>query len=345
MTAPPAQARAARQGGRGGCPPLLTGGESPQAGSQELASAVDWLTVTFLPEPDEVVDRNVAAWLLPLLGGAGGESVNGFHQYANGLRFWHVHEGTQINLGRLDWGGDRRGGRARLELTGHGCSRVVDWDLLRAQLESLSAATLTRVDLAVDVLDGALGVDDAVQWYRSGEFNMGGRPPRHSLVGDWLDESHPHGRTLEVGRRANGKMLRAYEKGRQLGDSLSPWVRFEVELRNNDRALPFDMLTECDRYFVGAYRCLERLLPVAGERIATHQKEGEIALEVLSGHARVGYGQVLHVLRAQGLSFEDVFAEISRPGVPKRLERASLTGFINRRRLSGHSERGEACRS
>jgi phage replication initiation protein len=341
------------------CPPALTGGEIPaeEAGRggrpfessqtrQTLAGSatndrtahVDWLSVTFAPEPGELIDRNVCAWLLPLLGGAGGESVNGFHQYENGLRFWHVQDGTAINLGRLDWGGERRKGKARLELTGHGCAKVVDWDLLRAQLEQLSEVTLTRVDLAVDVLRGEYSVDDAVEWYQAGEFRTGaaGRNPRHSTVGDWLDPLHPHGRTLEVGRRENGKMLRAYEKGRQLGDSLSPWVRFEVELRNNDRDLPLDMLTDCERYFVGAYECLQRLIPVAGERIKTHQKEGEIALEVMTEYARTGYGQVLSVLRAVGLSAAEVIDAVSRPGIPKRLERASLGGFINGGRSPTH---------
>ena len=313
-------------------PPSLTGGEK----TSEAGAVVDWLSLTFRPESGELVDLNVWHWLSPLLGGAGGESVNGFHQFESGLRFWHVKDGTAINLGRLDWGGDRRDGRARLELTGNGCAKVVDWDLLRAQLETLSEVKLTRVDLAVDCLDGEKSVDDAVEWYQANEFraNAQGVTPRHSLVGDWLDPDHRHGRTLEVGRRENGKMCRVYEKGRQLGDQASPWVRFEVELRNNDRDLPLDMLTEPDRYFAGAYRCLEQLLGVAGERIKTHQKEGEIALAVLSEYAKTGYGQVLTVLRAVGLSFEDVFHEISRPGVPRRLERASLAGFTTGDRLA-----------
>lgn len=124
-------------------------------------------------------------------------------------------------------------------------------------------------------------------------------------------------------------MCRVYEKGRQLGDPDSEWTRFEVELRNNDRDLPFDVLTRPDVYFVGAYKCLERVLDAAGERIATHQKEGEIGLEVMKGHARTSYGQVLDVLRVVGLSAQEIIDEISRPGIPKRLERASLAGFLN----------------
>lgn len=74
------------------------------------------------------------------------------------------------------------------------------------------------------------------------EFTAGeGRPPRHSTPGDWLSETPYYGRTLEIGRRENGKMLRAYEKGLQLapGSTATKWTRFEVELRRKDRDIPW----------------------------------------------------------------------------------------------------------
>lgn len=306
------------------CPPALTGGESLGQGAK-----VDWLTVTWQPDPDEHVPALIHDALTRFLGGVMGESVTGMFGYSEGVRFYVPCGGSALHVARLDFGGDHHGGRARLDLSGSGCSRVSHWGALRAFVEGLDAATLTRVDLAVDALAGEFTVDDAAGWYRSGEFNAGGRMPRHSCVGDWLSDSSRHGRTLEVGRRENGKMLRCYEKGKQLGDQASPWVRFEVELRNNDRDLPFDVLTRCDEYFVGAYRCLERVLDAAGERIKTHQKEGEIALEVMQEHARNGYGQLLHVMRVRGVSAAAIIEELSRPGVPRRLERAALGGFLN----------------
>lgn len=306
------------------CPPALTGGESSEAGAK-----VDWLTLTWLPEPDEHVPAMVHQLLTDALGGVMGEAVNGMFGYDQGVRFYVPYGGSALHVARIDFGGDHHGGRARLDLSGAGCSRVRNWGALRATLEAFTAPTLTRVDLAVDALEGEFSVDDAASWYRGGEFNAGGRMPRHSCVGDWLDPRSPHGRTLEVGRRENGKMLRCYEKGKQLGDSGSPWVRFEVELRNNDRDIPFDVLTRCDEYFVGAYRCLERVLDAAGEKIKTHQKEGEISLEVMKTYAREGYGQVLHVMRCMGLSVQAIVDEISRPGIPRRLERATLGGFLN----------------
>lgn len=282
--------------------------------------------MTWQPEPDEVVSMGAFEWFTADLGGVMGESVNGMYGYESGCRFYVPYDGTAVNVGSVFYGGEHHGGRARLELTGAGCSRVRSWSNIKSRLELLEDVKLTRIDLAVDCLAGEFGVEDAVHWYQSGDFTMGGRPPRHSLVGDWL--SPKHGRTFEVGRRENGKMLRCYEKGRQLGDQSSNWTRFEVEIRNNDRDIPLDILTQSDSYFVGSYKCLERLLDAAAERIKTHQKEGEISLEHLTEYAKSAYGQLVHVLRGQ-LSAGDVLDAISRPGIPKRLERASLGGFLN----------------
>lgn len=313
-------------------PPALTGGESLRAGGSLLPAAfvgsakVDWLTVTWYPDPDEHVPALVHDFLQLVLGSVHGveSEGGGMFGYARGVRFFVDLQGVEHHVARLDFGGNHHKGRARLDLSGSACSLVKDWRSVQAWVSGLFQYTLTRVDLAVDCLEGEFTVEHARDWYLAGEFNAGGRMPRHSLVGDWLVPKH--GRTLEVGRRENGKMLRAYEKGRQLGDSASSWTRFEVELRNKDRDLPLDVLTRCDEYFVGAYRCLSRLLDAAAQRIATHQKEGEISIQQLVRFARSAYGQLFHVLRAR-LDVREVLDEISRPGVPRRLERASLAGF------------------
>jgi len=321
-----AAARAPRRAAAQPLPPALTGGESPSPEKEGLGAKVDWLTATWKPDPEEHVGAMVHEWLTQSLGGVMGESVNGMFGYAHGVRFYIPLEGAAVHVARVDWGGDHHGGRARIDISGAGCSRVKSWHDMMVNLAHLADTKLTRVDLAVDLLDGEYTVEDAVQWYQAGDFNAGGRMPRHSLMDDWLDPKY--GRTLMVGRRENGKALRAYEKGRQLGDSSSLWTRFEVEIRNTDRDIPLDILTNCDTYFTGAYKCLERILDVAGTRIATHQKEGEISVEHLTEYARMAYGQLVHVLRGH-LTADDVLQSISRPGIPKRLERASLGGFLN----------------
>lgn len=260
------------------------------------------------------------------------ESCPGMLSYAHGVRYFYRAEDQNIAIGRLDWGGNHHKGRGRFDLSGTGCSQVHDWQAVVSFIGHQFDACLTRVDLACDLLDGQYTVEDCVDWYRAGDFNAGGRNPRHSMVGDWLTPQH--GRTFEVGRRTNGKMLRAYEKGRQLGDMDSAWTRFEVEFRNIDRDLPLDMLLDADRYFAGAYRCLGRLLDVSGEKISTHQREGEISLEHLVESARTAYGKCIHVMRLH-MTSDQVVEALSINGVPARLEKAAVGGFLLKSFSSG----------
>lgn len=324
------RARAARTAAGAASPPVLTGGEETQR------AVVDWLTVTWLPEWSDVhVARelwdSLKAWLgLDLVG----QECPGRYGFAFGCQYSAMVYGTLVPIGRVDWGGDMRKGRARLDLSGSGCSKVNDWRPVHAWVSRQVEPTITRCDLAVDFLLGEFTVNDAVDWYTAGQFRVddSGMQPRHSMPGDWINPAYEEGtgkrwgRTLEVGRRENGKMARVYEKGRQLGDSASDWTRFEVEYRNNDRDIPLDILLDRDAYFAGAYRCCAQVLNVAGERIKTHQAEGEVTLARAVQHTRTSYGQVVNVLRLK-LGAQEVLDLIAREGVPRRLHKPSLTAF------------------
>jgi len=50
-------------------------------------------------------------------------------------------------------------------------------------------------------------------------------------AGDWISDAAPRGRTLYVGSRKSKAFLRCYEKGKQLGDADSKWVRVELVIR------------------------------------------------------------------------------------------------------------------
>ena len=308
------------------CPPALTGGESPQRSVNR--AKVDWLTFTFQSDPEVVHPLE----FLDFLRGVLGPNVTacdspGMLGYEHGCRyFWRV-ENDEVPIARLDWGGNHHKGRGRFDLSGTGCSKVRNWHAVADFISRQFAYTLTRVDLACDLLDGQYTVEDCVDWYHAGEFNAGGRNPRHSMVGDWL--APKHGRTFEVGRRTNGKMLRAYEKGRQLGDTDSAWTRFEVEFRNIDRDLTTSMLIDPDTYFAGAYSCLARLLEVSGVKISTDQVEGEISLADLMKHARTAYGKCIHVMRLC-MTDTEVLESLTINGVPARLEKAAVGGFLNK---------------
>lgn len=328
MKARPSAGQAKRRtaAGRVSSPSAVTLGESSQA--QRQRAKVDWLTATWKPEPDE----HVPATVLDLLRGLGlpvhAEDGPGHFGFAHGARLYVLlDDGAHHQVALLDWGGDRMRGRARLDLSGSACSRVADWKPMQDWLGAQWETTITRVDLAVDCLQGEFTVDDGVVWLKAGEFTTGGRPPRHSTPGDWLSPKPYYGRTLEIGRRENGKMLRAYEKGLQLKPgSGDKWTRFEVEIRNKDRDIPLDVLTRCDHYFSGAYTCLSQILDALPERIATHQKEGELSAEWLTELCAVSYGKFVGTMRLC-MDADELLDLISRPGVPRRLEKAILAGY------------------
>jgi len=308
-------------------PSAVTLGETPAKAS---GAKIDWLTFTWKPDPD----LHLLATVMQLLRDHGlkvhAEECAGHFGFHKGARLYVLlDDGARHQVALLDWGGDRFRGRARLDISGSGCSKIHSWQGMQDFLYSAWECTITRVDLAVDCLDGEFTVEDARTWLNDGLFTAGtGAPPRHSTPGDWLSETPYYGRTLEIGRRENGKMLRAYEKGLQLAPgSGDKWTRFEVELRRKDRDIPLDVLTRCDEYFVGAYKCLQALLPVAGERIKTHQKEGELTTEQMVSYCREAYGKLVNTLRGR-VDSDDLLSVISRPGTPRRLEKASLGGFI-----------------
>lgn len=243
-------------------------------------------------------------------------TVTEFRSRAGGLHGYRYSIASDAGGVLIAWGGNAD--TVFLQLPGDACARVDDWHVFRAFIES-HAGHLTRVDLAFDDLDGEHSVDQAVELYQAGLFGFRqGRPPRVSQAGNWITPDG-HGRTLYVGRSANGKMLRCYEKGRQLGDPASPWVRWEVQFANRDRELPIDMLTDPAPYLRAAYPALA-FVPAEGmTRIATRRAQERISVEKLTRHAREGYGQLFDHLVRSGIDAVELVERVRRDGLPQRL--------------------------
>ena len=102
-----------------------------------------------------------------------------------------------------------------------------------------------------------------------GMFALTNRMPTVQHLGDWKRPTGS-GRTLQVGKRENGKLYRGYEKGKKFGDVDSLWFRSEVEFGTAGRHLPFEMLISPTQYFAGAYPfCLELVEHAKGEILDT----------------------------------------------------------------------------
>ena len=296
-------------------PRLVTRGETSGTAANAI---VDWLSVT-LPDTSPVKMPALMPVIRDLLGVSDmvaktqDRGIAGFEKSAS---LTINVDGTPADVGRIAWGGESQRGRTWLSFSGTLCARVTDWQAVALALVTWDAR-ITRVDLAHDDFLGLIRLDEIQAMYLAGDFNNGGRRPTCSLAGDWLEVSGK-GRTFYVGRRGNGKFLRIYEKGKQLGDANSPWVRWEVEFGSRDRVIPFHVLVDPDYFLAGAYPALQFVAPVH-ERIKTQRNIARTALDRLTELASLSYGKTVNALRLQGLDAEEILSLICRPGVPSRM--------------------------
>ena len=219
--------------------------------------------------------------------------------------------------GVLAYGGDAQRGTVFVSISGEGCRRIADFGRVRSWAEPLGAR-ITRVDIAADDHDAVcLDLPGAIQAWRDGLFTLAGRPPKGRFIDDFEGGS---GRTFYVGSREGGKVCRVYEKGKQLGDPKSSWVRAEVEIHAKDRVIPWDAVTEPARYLAGSYPYFQPL-SLEPERIKTIERGTEISIGAVAGWMRLAAGKSVNVLLQH---FEGDHAAlvnaVRREGVPKRLK-------------------------
>jgi phage replication initiation protein len=297
---------------------VTTGGNPPIQGidghTPVTQAHIDWFAFTVTPP-----EGKSPAWLmrellqfLPIL--AITPTGKGWNGYKERLTITGLGE---IDLGLLALGGESQRGSLHVELNAQACALLSDWSALQAWGEQ-HKASITRIDLAHDDLNGeTVTIDLGKEWLATGQFNLNGRPAKGRLIDDL---GSGDGKTLYIGKRANGKMLRIYEKGKQLGDSQSPWVRVEVELRNKSRLIPWDALTRPGNYLAGAYPCLAYLSTIQ-DKIKTITKAVEISLEASVEHLHQTGGKLINLL--MHVHSGDAFAVVDglkRPGIPQRLK-------------------------
>ncbi|SUO93467.1 replication initiation factor domain-containing protein [Suttonella ornithocola] len=150
-----------------------------------------------------------------------------------------------------------------IELTAFGLGAADDgWEhRLHAfsTLPEMYGFRYTRVDIAHDFLGGKYTVDDALKAYYAGGFTTAFTRPKIRKEGDdWFNDTS-NGRTLYIGTRQSSRLLRFYEKGKQLKMQDSPWVRCELELRSRDIIIPKDIVIHAGDYLCASYPAFEKL--------------------------------------------------------------------------------------
>lgn len=279
---------------------------------------VDFCSFSLTP-PVAQQDGNEDAgyrWICGELGRVFNIDANGIERQKTG-RFGFKHNAKFLG-GLIAWGGDSQRGKVLVSLTGEGCARIDGWATIAAWLES-HEAKLTRVDLAYDDVDGTtVDIEKVRAWYEAGEFGAGGRQPKAQLIDDLGSGA---GKTFYVGKRKNGKMIRGYEKGKQLGDPGSRWFRVECEWHSDDRVLPYAMLISPGQYLAGAYPCL-RFLSIEQSKIKTVLRSAKTVFERAMDNARQQAGKLVNLaLDVYAGDYGEVVERlIRREGYPKRIE-------------------------
>lgn len=299
----------------------------PNESASPYSALVDWLAFTVKP-PAQVslmqradgLENSGYRWMcaeLVRIFNVDAKSIERQKTGGNGYE-----NRAAIPGGFVYWGGRKQRGTVHVSLSGEGCARIenAQWPIIAGWLQE-HQAKLTRVDLAHDDFDAQIvNMQRAVEWYKQGGFNAGGRTPEHNLKGDWLDSNSPKGRTLNVGNRKNGKLCRIYEKGKEQGDPTSPWVRFEVEWRAKSRVLPYDMLTQPGKYLAGAYPCA-KFLNIEQCKIKTLFRGGKITFDRALDNLRQQGGKLINfALSIFGGDYAQLVERIRRDGIPSRLE-------------------------
>lgn len=201
-------------------------------------------------------------------------------------------------------------------LNGMGCTAALKgWEQrLHDYMYKADGARITRIDLTHDDYTGeTYSVDKCAEQFDAGLFSAGGRHPNIEFRGNWR---HPNGkgRTVYIGSRTNGKFLRVYEKGRELGDENSPWQRIEVELKNVDRIIPFGALLFPAQYLAGAYPAFS-YLSVAQCKVETLKRQVKAGYEHTLQWVKHQCGSALAIVEGVEGSADKAFEILKREPV------------------------------
>lgn len=250
-----------------------------------------------------------------------------YYQNTRRLEYCRTDDGHRLNkvLGFVAWGGNADS--FQIYLNAEACEYIQlqgsGWDKIKCWGENINAK-LKRVDLAYDDLGGErFNVHDVEENVNSGMYNNpnGGRKPKSAQVGCWKnDDPDGDGLTCYVGSRSSSRYYRIYEKGKQLGDSLSKWVRVELELKANNFYIPWDVLIEPGKYLAGSCKALKCISNDVLRLVNIQKKKVTITISCAISNIKRQYGKHLNMLYEIGMTAEEILFSVKRDGVPKNLE-------------------------
>lgn len=249
------------------------------------------------------------------------ERIFGSHvtqKLEKGRNFYDFCLSIGDNFGYVLHGGQRN--TVCFMISGTGCSAFKPGWESRLYGCCSSLGKITRADLAFDDFEGARGsIYEVDVLEKAGMFTWAGHGRSEvTKAGNW-DYSDPNnkGLTLYIGAVTSGKRLCCYEKGKQLGQQDSKWVRYEVRFSNKDRILPWTILINPSHYFAGSYPLFENFSDKQA-RPSIKKKSAEISYEASIRIVKRQFGQYLNMILA--IEGNEGIERCIREGIPKRVK-------------------------
>ncbi|ENX3318371.1 replication initiation factor domain-containing protein, partial [Neisseria gonorrhoeae] len=226
--------------------------------------------------------------------------------------------GTEnAQYGRVHYGGQCE--TMLVELNGTGCMAALPgWEnRLYEFLSKCVRPKITRIDVAHDFFNGEYTPDQAMLDHDNGHYDVHNMRPKSECRGTAWRNEDGSGKTFYIGKRGNSKFTRVYEKGRQLGDVDSPWVRFEGDIE-----IPLDVLLYSGSYLGGAYPICKEIFKTEAKRMEVKVKNVNLIFDVKLFHARNQVGKMVNFLRDIGWDDSRIVDELVKgvEGYPKGLQ-------------------------
>ena len=268
-------------------------------------TTVDWFRFRSQAEPMEILEA-----MKPMYGQGRllGQSLRLVHQDRAILGFKSSAAicFEDIQVGRMDYGGESQLGWVRVDIPGKGCEWVSDWDQVGA-LED-AGAQIRRLDLALTTWKGEVTHEQVVSAHAAGRFTTRGRPPH---LQQHISTDPRAGRTCYIGKREKSdKFMRCYEKGFEMvgkmgrmpgmcteidGCRVEDIYRAEVEFKASSTDIPWEVIERRDQYFAGAYPFCADILPNVECDILKRRPERapQTDLAVALENCRIQFGPTL----------------------------------------------------
>lgn len=208
---------------------------------------LDWLTISILilteiKEKDQV-DQQATPDIKIALGSEVKRNIPPLKFYTHGIQFqygklfWNIKKPEQKHLVVIS--GDDF---SAMYLDGHNPIEALRF------LLTYPESNVTRLDFAIDVKDTEGEISELYEAWQSG--TLGTTAQTVSYVGSFDGQRKDKGHTLYIGSRQSEKMLRIYDKGKQL-ERVERWLRIELELKGAWAWQVAKAMTEQDWIAVG----------------------------------------------------------------------------------------------